>query len=193
MYGELRCLLGFLRSTAPSYLVPCTLNKYRTRKLQAPRSLRNTFLSTPELNCMNMAGTKPTILLVHGAWHGPHHLQSFVELLESSGFKVVTPDLPSVGVDPPTPDQTEDIKTIRNAIVSIIDDGSDCLVGLHSYAGVPGSSALEGLGKTQRNEIGKKGGVTGLVYFPAWVMPKGKSLVPKGGPYSPDWDIQVPK
>jgi pimeloyl-ACP methyl ester carboxylesterase len=138
-----------------------------------------------------MASAKPTIILVHGAWHNAHHLRSFVERLEEAGFKCITPDLPSVGGDPPIPNGDQDVQTIREAILSVINKGDNCVVGLHSYAGIPGSSALEGLGKNQRAQNGLKAGVIGLIYLPAWVLPKNQSLVGMRGGYPPTWDVQV--
>lgn len=47
----------------------------------------------------------------------------------------------------------------------------------HSYGGVPGGGAVHGLSKAMRTEHGKWGGVIGLVYLGASIIPESKSLV----------------
>ena len=56
----------------------------------------------------------------------------------------------------------------------------------HSYGGIPAAGAVYGLSKTTRRQDGKKGGVIGLIYVSAFVVPKGRSLVEfLGGKHAP--------
>ena len=58
---------------------------------------------------------------------------------------------------------------------------------MHSYGGVPGSSAARGLGKVQRVGEGKKGGVVGLIYVSGFVLPGGASVADGQGGQLPAW------
>lgn len=46
---------------------------------------------------------------------------------------------------------------------------------MHSYAGNPGSGAAYGLSVEEREEAGLKGGVVGLIYMAAFMVPSGQS------------------
>lgn len=58
---------------------------------------------------------------------------------------------------------------------------------MHSYGGVPGSSAARGLGKVQRVGEGKTGGVVGLIYISGFVLPGGASVADGQGGQLPAW------
>lgn len=63
---------------------------------------------------------------------------------------------------------------------------------LHSYAGCPGSSAIAGLSKAERNAKGEQGGIIGLIYQSAFALEPGKtSLEMIGGKYAPWHDPDV--
>ena len=47
---------------------------------------------------------------------------------------------------------------------------------MHSYGGIPGSAALNGLGKVEREKNGEKGGVVRLVYVASWILREGETL-----------------
>lgn len=47
---------------------------------------------------------------------------------------------------------------------------------MHSYGGVPGSNAVQGLTVADRARKGKKGGVTHVFYCCAWMLPLGKTI-----------------
>lgn len=78
-----------------------------------------------------MASSKPTIVLVHGAWHGPRNYQSLIERLEAAGYDVIAPSLPSVSENPVTKNLDEDIAAVRSAIEPAADEGKDVVVGNH--------------------------------------------------------------
>ncbi|RYO80945.1 hypothetical protein DL766_000296 [Monosporascus sp. MC13-8B] len=73
----------------------------------------------------------------------------------------------------------DDAAHIRDAITSILDDESNprnVVVLVHSYGGVPGSSALKGLSKADRSARGKGTAVLGIVYMGSFIIPLGQSL-----------------
>ena len=52
----------------------------------------------------------------------------------------------------------------------------DVLLVLHSYGGVPGCGAINGLEKSVRESRGGRGGVIGCVFIAAMLPLKGQSL-----------------
>ena len=54
-----------------------------------------------------------------------------------------------------------------------MENGKDVILILHSYAGIPGCSALKDMSKKEREAGNKKGGVTGLLFVAALLTPVG--------------------
>jgi pimeloyl-ACP methyl ester carboxylesterase len=114
----------------------------------------------------------PTLLLVHGAWHGTWAWRRLAE--ELSDLDVRTVGLPSVGSDPAAlGDLRTDAEAVRAAAVVV--DGP-VLVCAHSYGGVPATEGLAGL----RN-------VVGVVYLCAFQLDIGESLLGAVGGRAPGW------
>lgn len=81
-----------------------------------------------------MNGT-PTLLLVHGSWHGPWCWEKLTTELDALGLASTTVALPCVGDDPMTlGDVTDDTRAVQEAAATIADD---VIVVAHSYGGVP--------------------------------------------------------
>ena len=134
---------------------------------------------------------RPTIILVHGGWQGPEVYGQLVSLLEKAHYSVFCPKLPSAGTIPATPSFDEDVKSIRNAVGSVIETGKEVVVVMHSYGAVPGCEALKGLKvkappvlgggltwKTNASEFENQdsmGGIVKLVFLAAMVLPVGGS------------------
>jgi hypothetical protein len=85
--------------------------------------------------------------------------------LSLHGYTVVPLGLPSIGGNPATHDFTEDVQAIRRLVTQIANSGSDVIVVLHGYAGLPGGEALLGLSKRERECAGLRGGVIRLVFI----------------------------
>ncbi|KAI9730000.1 MAG: hypothetical protein M1834_006198 [Cirrosporium novae-zelandiae] len=133
-----------------------------------------------------MTTPKPTLVFVHGAWHGPDCFQTVVDSLKACGYPTKSLTLPSSGAEPPLKSTEKDIKVIRDAIEESINNGEDVVVIVHSYGGIPSSDACKGLGKTE-----KKPGVVRLVYVSAFLLPEGVCLLDAmGGTPLPWLDIQ---
>jgi pimeloyl-ACP methyl ester carboxylesterase len=125
-----------------------------------------------------MSQPTPTILIIPGGWHTPAHYASLQHTLESAGFKVHTPTLPSTSLShPPYADLAADTAHIRCEAERLIEDGSELLVLMHSYGGQAGTNALSGLSVSERIEAGLRGGVRDLVYLSAAASLEGKSMV----------------
>jgi pimeloyl-ACP methyl ester carboxylesterase len=134
-----------------------------------------------------MATTKPTIFLIHGAWHTPACFSPLTALLKEAGYTVVLPAHPSCP---------------GNASVTLIDDAlnvtkelekvvetqeQDVLVIGHSYGGMVLSEGVLGkFAKKTREAGGKKGGVLRVVYLSAFIMGKGESMATNFVPITGD-------
>lgn len=62
-------------------------------------------------------------------------------------------------------------------MLPLIEDGKDIVVLMHSYGGMYGSQAVQGLSKKEREQAGKKGGVIALIYVSAVTPVKGKTTL----------------
>jgi pimeloyl-ACP methyl ester carboxylesterase len=117
--------------------------------------------------------THPTLLFVHGAWHGPWCWEPVRKLLEERGWTTVAVDLPTVHA----PDKAKlgmaaDADAVRAAIDAI---QGDVVVVAHSYGGVP---TTQGAGA---------GNVVHIVFISAFVLDSGESLFAAAGGVQPDW------
>ncbi|KAJ9614187.1 hypothetical protein H2200_002323 [Cladophialophora chaetospira] len=122
---------------------------------------------------------KPTFIIVHGAWHQPIHFQLVTKSLESYGYKVLAPALPSVDKAPneTTPDSQADIAAVRTTILDELDSaGNDVILVPHSYGGIPASGAVEGLNPESRAAEGKTTSVIGIAAITSYILPKGMNI-----------------
>lgn len=116
----------------------------------------------------------PTILLVHGAWHGSWCWDAVRSLLEARGRVVRTVDLPTVhAADKAELGMSDDAATVRDAVAKI--DGPVVVVA-HSYGGVPTTQGVAGLPN-----------VTHIVYIAAFALDAGESLLAAVGGEPPSW------
>lgn len=117
-----------------------------------------------------MPADLPTLLLVHGSWHGPWCWERLTPELGRRGLMAKTVALPSCAADPgPRGDLHDDASTIAAAAGRI--DGPVAVVA-HSYGGVAVSHARH------------PANVVRLVYLGAFMPDTGRSLVsylPPGG------------
>ncbi|KAL6720746.1 hypothetical protein ACLMJK_002671 [Lecanora helva] len=121
---------------------------------------------------------KPTIILVHGAWHTPTHYTTFIHTLQRANYSVSCPHLPTC--DPTTrlsSSMYTDAQTIRNQILSLLDDApQNIIMLLHSYGGIVGTEAVKGLSVHERAAQGLPGGVAHLIYMCAFMLQEGESV-----------------
>jgi pimeloyl-ACP methyl ester carboxylesterase len=119
---------------------------------------------------------KATVLLVHGAWHGPWMWGALVR--EMPDVDVRTVALPSVGRDPAAlGDLHADAAAIRSAAAAI---HGPVLVCAHSYGGVPTTEGVADLSN-----------VVGLVYLCAFQLDIGESLASAAGGAPDWWDVHA--
>lgn len=116
---------------------------------------------------------RPTLLLVHGAWHGAWAWDTARGILQERGWRVETVELPTVNADDPVGlHLVDDATAVADAIAAI--EGPVAVIA-HSYGGVPTSQ-----GATADN-------VTTIVYVAAFALDAGESLLAAVGGEAPSW------
>jgi len=116
---------------------------------------------------------RPTLLLVHGAWHGAWAWNASRKLLEERGWRVSTVDLPTVhATDPTGLSLRDDAAAVADAIDAI--KGSVVVVA-HSYGGMPTTQAATAESVEQ------------IVYISAFALDVGESLLAAVGGEAPSW------
>ncbi|KAJ5633203.1 alpha/beta-hydrolase [Penicillium lividum] len=124
-----------------------------------------------------MSTNKPTIVLVHGAWHTPANYATFITNLESQGFTVHCPHLPSCSnTSPPPATYHDDVTTVRELVTSLVNKGESILMVLHSYGGAVGTDAIQGLDLPSRAASKLPGGIIHLLYMCAYIQQPGRSV-----------------
>src|SRR6204780_4773710 len=99
--------------------------------------------------------TKPSIVLVHGAWADGSSWSGVIERLQAGGFRVTAPQFPMNGLG-------NDIGRLRQVLE--LQNGPTIVVG-HSYGG----QIMTSLGTDAPN-------VVGLVYIAAFGLDEGESI-----------------
>jgi pimeloyl-ACP methyl ester carboxylesterase len=115
------------------------------------------------------ATSRPTIVLVHGAWAGPAGWSDVATGLQKDGYKTSTPGLGLLS-------SYADVAIIQATLDAIA--GDKILVG-HSYGGSVISQAAAG-----------RSDVRALVYTAAFVPDAGESLIALGAGYLPPAALQ---
>lgn len=122
---------------------------------------------------------KTSFIIVPGSFATVPIYNGLVAVLREQGHEARAIALPSAndGSVLPAPTGEDDAKHIRKEITASLDSEtspSDVVVMLHSYSGVPGSSALKGLGRADRSADGKTTAVVGVLYLASFVLPLGE-------------------
>ena len=137
---------------------------------------------------MRSVESKPTFVIVPGAWHPTSLYDGLAAQLQEAGYEAVVAAHPSCNSgNPKTATCEKDAEALRQRCLSLMqEEGRDLVLICQSYGGIPGGGAAFGLSKTQRRQEGKPGGILGLVYISAFVVPGGSSLVVfLGGKHAP--------
>ncbi|KAF3480140.1 uncharacterized protein GIQ15_05487 [Arthroderma uncinatum] len=133
--------------------------------------------------------SRPTIAVVPGAWIPQHFYSPYLHTLEKAGFETRFTGYPSLApTDPSKADCATDTVAIRDVLQPLVEDeGKDVVLVMHSYAGMPGSAAAKGLSKTERSQAGKLGGILGMIFIAAFLVPEGLSCAGAQGGSLPPW------
>ena len=121
--------------------------------------------------------TSPIFFFIPGAWHSPDTFNAVRAVLAQRGHESTAVALPSVGSDKPfNVGLHADIAHVHHALRALAKMGRKIVLIMHSYGGMVGSGALEGLGYAQRQQNDLSGGVIMAVWMASFVTPKGKCL-----------------
>ena len=138
-----------------------------------------------------MRSSKPTIVLVPGAWYSPQHYAPLLHEFSKAGYTVVSQQLPSVNPAVPTSASVaNDTMFIRHQLlIPLLEGGKEVLLITHSYGSVPGAAAAAGLSRQQRQAQGSEGGLLGLVVIAGLLIGQGETLFNLfGGRFQP-WHL----
>jgi pimeloyl-ACP methyl ester carboxylesterase len=117
---------------------------------------------------------KPTLLLVHGAWHNGSGFAKLQASLTARGITSQTVELSSVGTaDATLGDLYSDAEIVRAAVEKV--DG-DCVVLGHSYGGVVITEGVAGATNVKK-----------LIYMTAFMLDAGETLYAACGSVDPAW------
>ncbi|KAJ5186750.1 hypothetical protein N7449_011514 [Penicillium cf. viridicatum] len=117
----------------------------------------------------------PVFVFVPGAWHATDTFDVVRDLMHKRGLATEAISTPSVGAFPPDKGLHADIEHTHAVLKEMVEAGRQVVVVNHSYGGMVGAGAVEGLGYSQRCKVGLPGGVIMVVWMAAFVTPKGKS------------------
>ncbi|KAI2472426.1 alpha/beta-hydrolase [Annulohypoxylon bovei var. microspora] len=134
------------------------------------------------------AQEKPTILLLHGAWHIPLHYRSLIDPLRSSGYTVLAPQMVTTGCDDSIDDKTyiDATDQIREYLRPLLEQGRKIAVVAHSFAGIIATGAAAGLTLEDRAAQGLQGGIISIVYIASLIEPE-HGRPDKPIPFPPGW------
>lgn len=131
----------------------------------------------------------PIIVLVPGAWLSHSFYEPFLRTINLAGYSTHYARYPSL--DPSSHFKVTcetDTEALASSIRPLVEhEGKDIVLVMHSYAGMPGAAAATGLAKSQRVKEGKSGGIVGLVFIAAFVVPEGMSCSGLQGGNLPSW------
>lgn len=113
-----------------------------------------------------------TLVLVHGAWHGPSAWEQLIA--EFTDVDIRTVDLPSSGADPAALGGLHDDAAELAQVLAGIDGPT--VVVAHSYGGAVATQAITA-----------DSGVTHIVYLCAFQLDVGESLLGLVGGQAPPW------
>ncbi|KAI7531587.1 hypothetical protein KC331_g14027 [Hortaea werneckii] len=122
---------------------------------------------------------RPTIILVHGAYHSSSHFDKLASCLQRAGYEVEAVDLPSVGIEQDPGDALRrDTTAVLHAIEKLTNERKNVVVFMHSYGGVCGSEAAASF-LTQNHQTPPSnpthGTITRLIYLNADILPQNQS------------------
>jgi len=121
----------------------------------------------------------PTLLLLHGSWHSYETWQRLTPLLNTKGYRTITPQVLFCGTEDPLTSIAPCISQIQDLIAAETGEGRNVVMVNHSFGGVVGCSAVNGFTATNPGRLAPdaKGKVIGIVQMCALTVPTGVSLL----------------
>lgn len=138
----------------------------------------------------DVMGSKPVVVVSHGAWHVPAHYEPIVAPLREAGYEVLVPQHFSVSTNmkqDPGDALHRDAAAIAQILRDVTNSGKDVILLMHSYGGVAGCEAV---GMLYEDQPPGPGRIRKLVFFAAHVIEKDQPFLPDGR-LIPDTNIEV--
>ncbi|QIB51331.1 alpha/beta fold hydrolase [Pseudomonas sp. OIL-1] len=106
---------------------------------------------------------EPTIVLIHGAWAGSWIWDPIRPMLDASGIRVLTPDMPGSSAHPAEGDQLSLRSCVDHVLECCADVGGPLFLLGHSGGGVIATQAAEAISER----------VIGVIYVAGMMLPSG--------------------
>ena len=121
---------------------------------------------------------QPIVVLIPGAFHAPVHYADLVAMLDQAGYPVMLLSLPSSNPkDPQGQSFIEDAAYIRDELLlPTLERGTNVLLVMHSYGGVPGSAAAEEVNRLYQTSPHIQGRILGLICISAFLLKEGTEV-----------------
>ena len=134
--------------------------------------------------------SKPSIVIVPGAWHSAAAYDKLATALRSLGHETTTIDLPTFSIrDPPVLTHRADVDLIHQHLGRLVNqEHKQVIIIAHSYGGVPASDSVKGFEKLPDRHHG----VIGVVFLAAFLAEVGESLSDVSDPNAPK-DLPAPE
>ena len=133
---------------------------------------------------------RPSLIFIPGAWHSASHFSPLISQFTKLGYHCISTSLPSTGAPAPATPFERDVEVIRKTVLAELDRGQNVVLVTHSYAGVPGASALQGLSAKDRTRASFSTGVVAFAMISAFIIPAGASILDLGRDGdAPSWQI----
>ena len=139
------------------------------------------------LSSVLISGTSlPTFVIVPGAWAGFGQYAEVIFYLNSSGYNPVIEAMPSLNSsDPDSTSVSGDAASIRaNLIQPLINQGNQVIIAMHSYGGLVGNVAGQGLSTADIEAAGGSGGIIGLICVAAFVVKENQTVLSISAAYN---------
>lgn len=128
---------------------------------------------------------KPTVVLIHDAFHAPFHFEGLVRDLRAASTNVLTPQLPS-STSTYQPNIFEvDVKAVSDSCKPAMEAGHNLVLVLHGYSGLVGASAAVRLNQYALTRP-RAGFVVKVIFVAALVANEGECFLDI---FRPEWLI----
>lgn len=119
-----------------------------------------------------MSNAKPTILLLHGAFHPPAAWERVIAQLSTKGYRCVAPQVCFVGGTGKAPSTWHPcVEQVQKVLSEETSAGRDVVVVNHSLGSLAGCSSIEGYTKTNSSRLGEGSGhVLGMVQISGMII-----------------------
>jgi len=126
--------------------------------------------------------SKPTIVIVPGAWHVPAHFNPTIKQLKAAYYECIGVDLPGNTASPRLEDDSligieADLSTVRQIVLGQVEANKEVVVVTHSYGCIPGLAALTDLSTTTRRTRSLQGGVSAVLMIAGFFCPPGGTML----------------